>query len=103
MTKENYQDALKIEHDLIARYLTEVCKHYKNVNQVSPDELYAFIELITSEPHLGFSLEELRRHIDKYHTINPETTTTEQMANELYQDISYFFEKIQTYTFTEEE
>lgn len=103
MTKENYQDALKIEQDLITRYLTEVCKHYKNVNQVSPDELYAFIELITAEPHLGFSSGDLKRHIDKYHTINPETNTTEQMANELYQDISYFFEKIQTYTFTEEE
>ncbi|MFX1279976.1 MAG: hypothetical protein ACFFA3_11205 [Promethearchaeota archaeon] len=103
MTKERYQDALKIERDLIGRFLTEICKHYNNVDQVSPSELYSFIELITQEPTFGFTFDDLKGHIDKFHRINFQIITYEQIAHELYEDISTFFEKIQTYILNEEE
>ena len=103
ITKENYQDALKIERDLISRFLTEVCKHYNNVNQVSSVDLYKFIEHITTDQDFTFSNDELTGYIDKYQDYNFENNSSEQIANEMYLYISEFFKKIQIYSFHEEE
>jgi hypothetical protein len=103
MTKEQYQDALRIERDLISRFLTEVCKHYNNVNQVTSVDLYKFIEHITTDPGFTFSNDELTEYIDKYQDYNFESNTSERIANEMYASISEFFKKIQTYSFQEEE
>jgi len=48
VNKGQYENAIKIMRDVISRFLTEVCKHYDNINQVSSVDLYKFIEHITA-------------------------------------------------------
>ena len=103
VNKGQYENAIKIMRDVISRFLTEVCKHYDNINQVSSVDLYKFIEHITAEPLLGFTNKELKEYVDKYQHVNFEDNTGEDIANEMYQNISLFFKIIKAYHFREDE
>lgn len=103
VNKGQYENAIKIMRDVISRFLTEVCKHYNDVDIVPLVELYVFIEHITTEPLLGFTNKELKEYVDNYQHVNFEDNTGEDVANEMYQNISLFFKIIKAYHFREDE
>ncbi|MFW9866145.1 MAG: hypothetical protein ACFFEN_08620 [Candidatus Thorarchaeota archaeon] len=97
--KEDYKNALKIEYDLVRRFLIELYKHYYNVNQVSDINLTEFIDHLLTDPHLPFTKEELKKLICQ--TIDFDKNDPQSHAEEIYQFVSLFFEKIQAYIYRE--
>jgi len=57
---EQYKNALKIEHNIVRRFLIEVYKHYFNANYlVITKDLTEFIEHLVNDAHLPFTKKEL--------------------------------------------
>jgi hypothetical protein len=98
----DFKNALKLEHDLIHRFLIEVYKLYANSDDaVSGEDLYEFIVQLTKNSKLPFSLEQLQTFLDHHKRIEFEHDDLESTSIALYQDIFNFFSRLQSYIFNE--
>jgi tRNA(Glu) U13 pseudouridine synthase TruD len=97
---EEYENALKVEHNLVRRFLVEVYKHYFNANYlITTKDLTEFIEHLVSDAQLPFTKEELLSFVEKYQIIDFEHENLALFAREVYEFISVFFDKIQLYIY----
>ncbi len=104
ITHEEYKNALKIEHNLVRRFLIDVYKHYFNANYlVTTKDLTGFIENLVTDAHLPFTKEELLDYVERYQVIDFDHSDVESLANEVYEFISVFFDKIQLYMYADKE
>jgi len=103
ITHEKYKNALKIEHNIVRRFLIEVYTHYFNANYlVTTKDLTEFIEHLVTDAHAPFTKEELIGYMDRYQIIDFDRSDVQSLANEVYEFISVFFDKIQLYMYKEE-
>ena len=94
-----YKNALRTEHNLIKQFIIKVYQHFYNVNYViTSNDLKTFIGMISNDPTMPFTAEELMEFMEKYQDINFDIMNVEGMAKEIYQFYSEFFQKIQDYT-----
>jgi len=104
ITHEEYKNALKIEHNLVRRFLIDVYKHYFNANYlVTTKDLTGFIENLVTDAHLPFTKEELLDYVERYQVIDFDHSDVHSLANEVYEFISVFFDKIQLYMYADKE
>jgi len=103
INREDYENALKIEHSLIKTYLMNVYRHFYNVESVVISDLNAFLTVLGDMKGFPFSKRELIDYIDRYQVINLEGDNIESLSKEMYQFIYNFFIKIQHYIYEENE
>ncbi len=99
-----YKNALKIEHNLVRRFLIEVYKHYFNANYlVTTKDLTEFIEHLVTDINLPFTKEELIDYMVRYQVVDFEHSNVQSLSHEIYEFISVFFDKVQLYMYKDEE
>jgi len=104
ITHEKYKNALKVEHNIVKRFLIEVYTHYFNANYlVTTRDLIEFIEHLVTDAHLPFTKEELMDYVSRYQVIDFDHSDIESLAPEIYEFISVFFDKIQLYMYKDKE
>ncbi|MHA2280743.1 MAG: hypothetical protein ACXAC5_07815 [Promethearchaeota archaeon] len=100
ITHQEYESALKVEHNLVRRFFIEMYKHYFNTNyMVSTKDLTEFIDHMVSDAKLPFTKEELVDYMDRYQIVNFDREDLPSLANDVYEFISVFFDKIQLYMY----
>ncbi|MFX1524009.1 MAG: hypothetical protein ACFFCC_10915 [Promethearchaeota archaeon] len=100
--RNDYKSAIKVEHNLVRRFLVEVYTHYFNANYlITTKDLKEFIEHLVSDSHVPFTKNELLEHIEKYQVIDFEHSDLATLATEIYDFISEFFDKFQLYMYKE--
>ncbi|MFX1428299.1 MAG: hypothetical protein ACFFBE_17730, partial [Promethearchaeota archaeon] len=99
-----FENALRIELNLIQRFLMEVYKHYANSDEtVSEKNLNEFILHLSNDFKIPFTQEEIRQFLERSKEINFNSESNESKAIQLYQDLFIFFSKLQTYIYNEKE
>ena len=100
---KEYKNALRVEQNIIHRFLVELYKQYHNVENVESENLLnTFIDTIVREPEISFSKEEIRDFLGRYSTIDFDHINLEEKAIEIYEFICIFFDKLQIYLNKEE-
>ena len=95
---KEYRNALKIQHNLIKKYLMNVYKNFYNADYiVTTKDLEKFITEISKDPDILFTQEELQEYLEQYQIINFDEQNLKELAIEMYTYYSQFFEKIQLY------
>ncbi|MFX1320779.1 MAG: hypothetical protein ACFFAQ_03955 [Promethearchaeota archaeon] len=95
---KEYQNALKILHNLIKKFLMSVYKHFYNADYiVTTKDLEKFITEISKNPDILFTQEELHDYLEQYQIINFDEENLKELVIEMYTYYSQFFEKIQLY------
>ncbi|MFX1599720.1 MAG: hypothetical protein ACFFB6_03915, partial [Promethearchaeota archaeon] len=102
INREDYKNALKIEHGIIKKYLMNVFRHFYNVESVVIADLNEFLTVLEDIKGFPFSKQELIDYIDKYQVLNLDGENLELLAKEIYQFIYNFLIKIQYYIYEEE-
>ncbi|MFX1593254.1 MAG: hypothetical protein ACFFCL_11220, partial [Promethearchaeota archaeon] len=102
INREDYKNALKIEHGIIKKYLMNVYRHFYNVESVVIADLNEFLTVLEDIKGFPFSKQELIDYIDKYQVLNLDGENLELLAKEIYQFIYNFLIKIQYYIYEEE-
>lgn len=102
--KNDYQNALRIEHGLINKFLMNVYKHFYNVD-ISPesDNLNIFLIHLTNIEGFPFTDHELMEYVEKYQAIEIESESIEARVEHVYHQIYNFFIKIQNYIYENDE
>ena len=104
VTHGDYKNALKVEHNLVRRFLIEVYKHYFNANYlITTKDLTEFIEHLVNDAHLPFTKRELIDYLERYQVIDFDRSDIQSLANEIYEYISVFFDKVQLYMYKDKE
>ncbi len=104
ITHKQYKNALKVEHNLVRRFLIEVYTHYFNANYlITTKDLTEFISHLVAETEIPFSEEELISYLERYQVIDFDHSDIQSLANEIYEFISVFFDKIQLFMYKDEE
>jgi len=104
ITHEQYKNALKVEHNIVRRFLIEVYKHYFNANYlVTTKDLTEFIEHLVTDGDLPFTTEELISYMDRYQIVDLDHSDVKSLAHEIYEFISVFFDKVQLYMYKDKE
>ncbi len=104
ITHKNYKNALKVEHNLVRRFLIAVYKHYFNANYlVTTKDLTEFIEHLVRDAHLPFTKEELVDYMERYKIVDFDHSNVQSLANEIYEYIAVFFDKVQLYMYKDKE
>jgi hypothetical protein len=104
ITHKNYKNALKVEHNLVRRFLIEVYKHYFNANYlVTTKDLTEFIEHLVRDAHIPFTKEELVDYMEQYKIVDFDHSNVQSLAHEIYEYIAIFFDKVQLYMYKDEE
>jgi len=104
ITHEEYKNALKIEHNLVRRFLIEVYKHYFNANYlITTKDLTEFIEHLVTDAGAPFTKEELLDYVERYQVVDFDHSDVQSLANEVYEFISVFFDKIQLFMYKDKE
>lgn len=98
---EDFSNALKIEHELLKRYLMSVYRHYYNAETVVLTEFNSFLGVLGTSEGFPFTKQELINCIDKHQFIKVEESDIESLTKEIYQEISEFFVKLQNYIYGE--
>ena len=102
--KNDYQNALKIEHGLINKFLMNVYKHFYNVDiSPEPDKLTTFLTHLTNIEGFPFTDQELMEYVEKYQVIEIESESIEARVEQVYHQIYNFFIKIQNYLYENDE
>ncbi|MFW9822047.1 MAG: hypothetical protein ACFFE4_03885, partial [Candidatus Thorarchaeota archaeon] len=102
--RRDYKSAIKVEHNLVRRFLVEVYTHYYNAKYlVTTKDLKEFINHLVSDAHIPFTKKELIGHVEKYQIVDFEYSDLAKLATEIYDFISEFFDKIQLYIYKEKE
>ncbi|MFW9826721.1 MAG: hypothetical protein ACFFEY_03765 [Candidatus Thorarchaeota archaeon] len=99
--QEDYDNALKIENELIKKYLINVYRQYYNVEDIFLVDLNKFLTVLEEVKTFPFTKKELIGFIDKFQLIK-EKENLEAVTKDLYQNISNFFMKIQNFVFQED-
>ena len=98
-----YKNALRVEQNIIHRFLVELYKQYYNVENVESENLLnTFIDTIVEEPKIPFSKKEIQDFLGRYSTIDFDHINLEEKAIEIYEFICIFFDKLQIYLNKEE-
>jgi hypothetical protein len=101
---QEYKNALKVEHNLVRRFLIEVYKHYFNANYlITTKDLTEFVDHLVDDAQIPFNKEELLDFMDRYQIIDFDHSDLASLANEVYEFISIFFDKIQLYMYKDKE
>ena len=103
MEFNDFENALKIEQDLIYRFIVGLYKHYNNVENVNQQDLTKFIDIMENDPAIPFSKEEIQNYLSRYETIDFEQHDLGETAQNIYGYISKFFDIIQAHLKKEEE
>lgn len=101
---DDFKNALKLEHNFIRRFLTEVYKHYFNSDDIiTTKNLNDFIEHLNVDCKMPFTKEELHSYLEQFKIIDFEYNNTESKSKELYECLFIFFSKLQSYIYNENE
>jgi hypothetical protein len=107
LNRKDYKNALKIEYNLIRKFLVNVYHQFYNVNYgVTSKDLKNFAEHLGSIPNFPFTKDKLLEYIDKFKIIRFDWDNMESMeskSTEVYQDIYNFFIEIQKFMYHESE
>ena len=104
INKRDYENALRISHELIKNYLVNIYKQYYNTdNIVTTTELDKFLNFLSDIEEFPFSNRELLNFIERYKIIDLNSEKKESLAKEIYQFIYDFFIKIQNYIYWNDE
>ena len=104
INKQQYKNALKVEHNLVRRFLIEVYKHYFNANYlITTKDLTEFIEHLVTDTDIPFTKEGLVDFMQRYQVIDFDHSDLRSLASEVYEFISVFFDKIQLYMYKNKE
>ncbi len=89
-----YEKVLKIEEDIIKKYLVQTYRHYYNINGLVTDhQLGQFLEFLSTSKDLPLKKEELQRYIEKFQVIERSD------PKELYNVVCTFFKQIRSYIY----
>ncbi|MFX1323992.1 MAG: hypothetical protein ACFE8N_03480 [Promethearchaeota archaeon] len=89
-----FEEAMKIEFNLVSRFFSEVYNHYYNkAGLVSSQELDTFLEGLVNTQSIPFTREELHTYL----LLSQRSEDIENTTREWYNHISTFFDKIQSY------
>ncbi len=92
-----HEKALKIEHDIIRRYLIKVYTHFHNIDDlVTNNQLDTFYNFLCSFENFPFTKKDLQDHANTFRIITFERDDPEQ----LYYTIKKFFEDIQIFIYS---
>jgi len=92
-----HEKALKIEHDIIRRYLIKVYTHFHNIDDlVTINQLDTFYDFLCSFEKFPFTKKDLQDHVNTFRIITFERDDPEQ----LYYTIKKFFEDIQIFIYS---
>ena len=95
---------MKVEHNIVRRFLIEVYKHYFNANYlVTTKDLTEFVEHFVNDAHLPFTKKEFIDYMDRYQIIDFDRSDIQLLATEIYEFISVFFDKVQLYMYKDKE
>lgn len=98
INKGEYRAALKVQHNLVKRFLMSVYKHFYNVNYiVTYKDLEKFIQDITNDPEIPFTQEEIHDYLERYQILNFDNEDIQSLAIEIYTYYHQFFDKLQLY------
>lgn len=92
-----FKKAIKVSQNLVYKFLVELYKHYYNVDQVQQEDFDDFIEVFVKEPAIPFSKEEVQDFLERYSIVYFDHINLNEKANEIFDFISIFFNKIQLY------
>ncbi|MFW9873995.1 MAG: hypothetical protein ACFFG0_12885, partial [Candidatus Thorarchaeota archaeon] len=96
--ENEFKNALKLEHNFIGKFLTEIYKHYYNTDEmVEIKDFHNFIEHLCMDYKIPFSREELHHNVERFKMINFDYNNIELKAKELYQYLDVFFKKLRKY------
>ncbi|MFX1364510.1 MAG: hypothetical protein ACFFCE_19490 [Promethearchaeota archaeon] len=102
MRNTNYSSALKIEQNIIKKFLFNVFRHYYNIDRaVIPSEVLSFFETMENTENFPFTVQKLKDYLTTYQEINLDINDPEKLAHKLYNSIHHFFIKIQNYIYQE--
>jgi len=102
LENNDFKNALKLEHNFIQRFLTEVYKHYFNSDDVvTTNNLNDFIEHLSVNCKIPFTKEELYKYLEKFQMINFDYHNIESISKELHKCLFIFFSKLQSYIYNE--
>jgi hypothetical protein len=103
INRKDYENALKIEYELIKKYLINVNRHYYNIKELNLVDLNKFLTILEKTDGFPFTKQEIINYIDKYQVIKMEEEDLELLSKKLYHTISDFFIRIQNYIYQENE
>jgi len=104
LLNNDFKNALKLEHNFIQRFLTEVYKHYFNSDDVvTTTNLNDFIEHLSVGCKMPFTKEELHKYLERFQTVDFEQNDIEFKSKKLYDYLFMFFSKLQSYIYNESE
>lgn len=104
INKRDYENALRIEYEIIKNYLVNIYKQYYNIDTiVTSAELDKFLNFLSNIEDFPFSNQELIGFIEKYQVLDLRSEKKDSLAKEIYQVIYDFFIKIQNYIYGNDE
>ncbi len=104
INKGDYQNALKIEHEIVKNFLVNIYKQYYNIDTTATsEELNNFLNFLTDIKDFPFSNQQLTEFVEKYKVIDLESKNKESLAKEIYQFVYDFFIQIQNYIYGDDE
>ncbi|MFX1290974.1 MAG: hypothetical protein ACFFAG_08455 [Promethearchaeota archaeon] len=104
LKKNEFKNALKLEHEFIQRFLTEIYRHYYNSDErVTIKHLHDFIEHLSETCNMPFTKEELNQYLEQFQTINFNYNNIKIKAKQLYKYLETFFNKLHLYLYRKSE
>ena len=89
---------------MVRRFIIEVYKHYFNGNYlVTTKDLTEFTEHLVTDANIPFTKDMLVDFIDRYQVVDFDHSDLQSLANEVYEFISVFFDKIQNFIYKDNE
>ncbi|MFX1345778.1 MAG: hypothetical protein ACFFAI_11775, partial [Promethearchaeota archaeon] len=99
---KDFKNALKLEHNFIQRFLSEVYKHYFNTDDVvTPANMSNFIEHLCTDSKIPFTKKEMHTYIEDFQTINFEAHDIESKSKELSRRLFIFISTLHSYIYNE--
>ncbi len=95
-----YEEAYKMEHDLIKKYLFNVYRHFYNVDQLrTPNNLRSFADCLASVKDFPFTEPELINYLEQeYHQVlELGGLALQEKTKEIYRHVTNILMKIKNY------
>ncbi len=101
-----YEEAFKMEHNLIKKYLFNVYRHFYNVDRVrSLNDLRSFMKFLSTVKDFPFTEPELINYLGReyYQVLELEGLEVDEKSKKIFRYITTFILKIEKYIYEDEE
>jgi len=94
----DFSTAIKIQMGVVKNFLRGVYRHFYNEDTVVQQRFNSFLTVLEKTEGFPYSKQELIDLIDTPHHINLDIVDVEEVAHNMYQSVSSFFQKINQFT-----